>query len=271
LGAFRFAFPFFQPADGSIRGIVEHSHGDWLELLATGGAVALGIFLLGVGLQLVRGASAWARWTDPEMRWLSGGALAATLSLLIHGMMEMSFQSPSTAGIFIVLVCAVPRMGDEQPGEPGSSGLWKRLVRKWGGITLVLACALPLATVISSWSASKAGGEDLGARAGLLDRALRFDPGNPWLAYGKGVTQLWLGEDAGVGRLLFARRALQAADEGLADTPDNANLLELKGTAMAWLRMKGWKETLERADALKPWKKEPKKRDKGLFKGPKPR
>lgn len=116
-----------------------------------------------------------------------------------------------------------------------------------------VAAAGPL---VGAWLAAGAPAEDLGFRANRLEKALRWDRGNPRTTRELAVTYLWLGEERVAGKLLLASRALRTAEAGLAVTPDHAGLWEAKGIALAWLGRKGeaW-NALERARQLAPWKK----------------
>ncbi len=256
LGTFEYAYP---PLHGALSeiGVVEHAHAEWLELLCTGGVVAVVLYGAGLLVQLAFAVRAWWRWQEPPMRRLLGGALAAAFVFIVHGLAELNFQSPANAAVFLVvsvLVFAPQRRGAAEEGErvPQHAAGWPGRV-----LGLVLALGGLNGTVRELggwWCAHEAVEADLPARVRLYTTALHRVPGHPGYARELGVALLWLGEETPAARRAFARQAILAADRGLAGTPDHAGLLEVKGTAVWWLgRREEGKALLARARALRPW------------------
>ncbi len=95
LGTFREAFRAVQPAD--LSGLVETAHGDFLQLLVTGGLVGA---LLGVAawvvlaLFLLRGALLRIRHEEGAFALAGLGAL---VSIALHGLVDFNLSLPATA------------------------------------------------------------------------------------------------------------------------------------------------------------------------------
>lgn len=96
-----------------------HAHNDYLQLLAEHGIV--GYLLLGgfVMLSVARLVAALRVRHDPFIRGLLFGSLAGTLSLLLHSLVDRSFQSFTTAAYFYLILALglaaarLPREGSE--------------------------------------------------------------------------------------------------------------------------------------------------------------
>ncbi|MDD5303988.1 MAG: O-antigen ligase family protein [Elusimicrobia bacterium] len=102
LGSFGTVYPSYQDQD--LRAVVEHAHGDWLELaLETGlfGLAAALAALLAAGWSATR---AWHRARSSEMRALIAGALAAAVVFSAHSLTEFGFQIPGNAVVFLGVV-----------------------------------------------------------------------------------------------------------------------------------------------------------------------
>jgi O-antigen ligase len=121
LGTFRQAFPLVQPAEPP--GTWTHAHNDVLELLTTGGVVALP--LVGWGLwhlarHLRRVFHLGRRSEDRAAGLAALGALAAAL---VHSLVDFSLTVPANA-LTLAIVCgmaagaAVDTLGPRSP-EPG--------------------------------------------------------------------------------------------------------------------------------------------------------
>lgn len=111
LGAFAEAYARVKRGHGELR--VEHAESDWLEILAETGAVGLGLsacalFLLTravlSGLQ-TRSPGA-ERGADRLRRGVGAGALAAVLTLAVHGAFDFNLRIPSNAAL-LALVAAL--------------------------------------------------------------------------------------------------------------------------------------------------------------------
>ena len=249
LGGFADAFLAYQTHMAGL--LVAHAHGEWLELLVTGGVPGLALFLGGVIGQLAVALYAWRRWTDPEVRWLIAGLVAACVAFALHALMELNFQAPASMAVFMaILVLPSPPLPSE--GQKPGWG-WTRVASFGLALAMLWGAATATRAGIGWWLSSRADSAGRRDRVALYERALEFDPGNPEYARAAAVGNLWLGEDAGSGRRAFAARALAAADAGLALTPDHAGLLEAKGTAVWWLGDRKTGEALiNRAHGMRP-------------------
>ena len=95
LGTFREAFRVVQPRD--LPGLVEAAHGDFLQLLVTGGALGalLGIVAwVSLSLILLRGALLRIRHEEGAFALAGLGAL---VSIALHGLVEFNLSVPATA------------------------------------------------------------------------------------------------------------------------------------------------------------------------------
>ena len=106
-GAFADALPRFKTGADLLR--VEHAESEYLELLAEGGLVAVGLLavLLGLaGRAVVRGL---AGQPDRLLRGLGLGAAAGVVTLLVHSAFDFNLRLPSNALLFAF--CAAAALG----------------------------------------------------------------------------------------------------------------------------------------------------------------
>ena len=119
LGTFREAFKRVQPRD--FNGLYEQAHNDALQLLVTGGWIALalgGLALLTMFVLLIRG---WAQQPRREECAVTLAAAAALFSLLVHGLAEFNFSIPAIpATLAIILGCGWAAAN--APAHPSSGG-----------------------------------------------------------------------------------------------------------------------------------------------------
>jgi O-antigen ligase len=101
LGAFADALPRFKRAAGELR--IEHAENDYLEMLAEGGLLGLGLALAVVALltrHVVRGLQ---EQEDRLLRGLGLGAAAGFWALLVHSAFDFNLHIPSNASLFAFL------------------------------------------------------------------------------------------------------------------------------------------------------------------------
>lgn len=121
LGAFRDSLALTQPAD--LPGTWWHAHSDWLELLATVGAVGAAVFLLGLVPLVVRLAKGWTADRRSEDRAVILAALGALVSLAIHESIDFGLTMPAVAVTLAALVgAAAIACGTESPGLNETAG-----------------------------------------------------------------------------------------------------------------------------------------------------
>lgn len=104
LGTFREGFPLVQPAD--LAGTWRQAHNDPLELLATGGAVAFALALVGLAALIVRLAGVLRHGRRSEDRAAALGALGALAAAGLHELVDFSLSLPANAFAVAVLAGA---------------------------------------------------------------------------------------------------------------------------------------------------------------------
>jgi len=100
-GAFFLAYPQFQIGSGRIR--VEQAHNDYLDLVANGGVVALGLAIWFVVMIIGRARTALGSH-DAYRRAAALGAVAGMLGVASHSVVDFGLQ---VTGIAVVLGCLV--------------------------------------------------------------------------------------------------------------------------------------------------------------------
>lgn len=113
MGAFKFAFPSYQPP--GLLGIVKEAHNDWLQLLIEAGGAGFLALIAGLALLAYRFTSSWMRSDSWEARWISMGVLAAAAAFGIHGLVDFSFQIPGNAVVVLTLLAV---LGSRDPADP---------------------------------------------------------------------------------------------------------------------------------------------------------
>jgi O-antigen ligase len=93
LGTFREAFRHVQPPE--VRGLVEHAHSDFLQMLVTGGAVGVALSILAAGSLLIVLVHRWAMQVHREESALALGGIGALIALMLHGMVEFNMSIPA--------------------------------------------------------------------------------------------------------------------------------------------------------------------------------
>jgi O-antigen ligase/Tfp pilus assembly protein PilF len=158
---------------------VEHGVSEPLEVLAESGALGLIVWLLLVGVLVVRPLRAAPRIADPGLRTLAVAAAAGTAGLVLHGLVEVNlrFQPPQ------FLFWALPALALAACGAEGGPGTARRVtVAGWPGrlgigalvgMVFGLAFAMTLSNFVASYhvaSGRRALKQDQLARA---ERAFR--------------------------------------------------------------------------------------------------
>lgn len=113
LGTFREAFRVVQPRE--LVGLVENAHGDFLQLLVTGGAIGalLGVVAwVSLALFLLRGTLLRIRREEGAFALAGLGAL---VSVALHGLVEFNLSIPATsATLALVAGAAVAALRDAE-------------------------------------------------------------------------------------------------------------------------------------------------------------
>ena len=104
-GGFEDALTRFKTAAGQLA--VEHAENDYLELLAEGGIVALGLVAALAALALTRGLRGAASHGDRLARGLATGAAAGLVAIAVHSAFDFNLRIPSNALLCVALVAFV--------------------------------------------------------------------------------------------------------------------------------------------------------------------
>lgn len=118
LGTFREAFRVVQPR--ALTGLVENAHGDFLQLLVTGGAVGALLGVVGwvsLALHLLRGTMLRIRREEGAFALAGLGAL---VFIALHGLVEFNLSIPATSATLALVVgaaVAALRDADTSPGR----------------------------------------------------------------------------------------------------------------------------------------------------------
>jgi O-antigen ligase len=140
-GAFADALPPFKRGAGDLR--VEHAENDYLETLADGGALGLGLALAVAWLLAQRIARGFGNEPDRLKRGLALGAAAGLTALLVHSLFDFNLRITSNA-LLAALLAAWGFSAETDPPE-------RSRVRVIG---FLLALLLGLGATILSASAS---------------------------------------------------------------------------------------------------------------------
>jgi O-antigen ligase len=119
-GAYAIAVPKYHQASGETT--PQEAHNDYLELLASGGLIALGLFIWFV-VNFIRDARTRLRddtGSTPYVRAARLGAVAGVLTVCIHSLVDFGLHIPINAFVFTaLLVIVLVDMGvDNSRGAP---------------------------------------------------------------------------------------------------------------------------------------------------------
>jgi O-antigen ligase len=111
LGAFHDAYPRFKRDHGLLR--VEHAENDYLETLAEGGLLGLGLAVVGLALLL----AAWGRsqGASPIVRGIGLGAVAGLAAVAVHSLVDFNLRIPSNAALAALLAAAAAGAAGVRP------------------------------------------------------------------------------------------------------------------------------------------------------------
>ena len=123
-GSFRSVFPAYK-GDALGNAYFEHAHNDYLEFLAEGGLVGLGLFVAAIACALGPAFAQARRRNSRAARAMAGGCGAGAVSLLVHGLYDFNLQIPANATVFMVVlalcVAAASMPGERRPGPGGAT------------------------------------------------------------------------------------------------------------------------------------------------------
>jgi len=102
IGSFGRLYPVYRTVPGPLG--IDHAHNDYLELLAGGGAVGLGLCAWFVTATLTAVVRACRRRRDPPTLYLTFGSLAGCVAFLVHGASDFSLAIGANALYFFFLL-----------------------------------------------------------------------------------------------------------------------------------------------------------------------
>lgn len=101
LGSFSYIYPLFQKEYE--KGLLDHAHNDYLEVMAESGVAGGGALVAGALALLALLAVRWARRRDSLVRGVGVGCLVGVLAMLIHSGSDFSLRMPANAVYFVTL------------------------------------------------------------------------------------------------------------------------------------------------------------------------
>lgn len=150
LGSFQHAFYGYEPQ--IVRGVVDHIHSDWLELLIETGVIGFSICLAG-GILFLRAIRKGIQLSgNPMNRGMVYGIGGALTVFILHCLVEFSFQIPANAVIFFVLIAALSSLAEPKQSLAASN----RIAARKGVNILVTSLVFIVSAVlvrpaIASW------------------------------------------------------------------------------------------------------------------------
>jgi O-antigen ligase len=104
LGSFRAGFPLVARRD--LGGTLWHAHSDWLELAATGGALALLLVAAALGVVVRRLLVLWRKGERSEDRAAPLAALGALTAVALHELVDFGLTMPANAVVLAAVAGA---------------------------------------------------------------------------------------------------------------------------------------------------------------------
>lgn len=224
LGAFQHSYYLYQPK--TIVGIVEHAHGDWLEILLQVGIFGLIVYLMGLGRFVFRSVSALLHPSRRSIRGLAYGIGASILVFLLHQLVEFAFQIPANAVLFLMMLALVSALS-----HSGERSLAEGLPRHHGKIrgaiavialTLFFISACP---AVAFWYAQKGKAGPTIVRGESLAQAIKWDS-NPRYYDDLAIIQASLPTGMPEVRMEKLRQALVNSEAALLRDSSNARFRE---------------------------------------------
>ena len=226
LGTLQQAYYPYQPRE--VRGIMEHIHCDWLELLIQAGLAGFTAYILGFALFLrscIKSPPHIAKRENPGLaQGVGGGAIA----FAIHGCIDFGFQTPANALIFFLLLAALgilsSRNEDSQkPRLPLFSRI-PQIAIAAAALTLVLFSVPP---AVASWHYLNRKADSPESCAKRLSLAIELDA-QPKYHYELARHLASSMPQQIDGRIQILRQALAHANSALLLDPASPNLRRLQ-------------------------------------------
>ncbi|MBF0177092.1 MAG: O-antigen ligase family protein [Magnetococcales bacterium] len=101
-GTFKYVFPIYRTE--KVQKFNDHSHNDFLEILATQGVIGFSLFGTSLAASWLAMIRRYLRRRDPFARGVLFAALAGSFSLSIHGLVDFNLQIPANACYFWILI-----------------------------------------------------------------------------------------------------------------------------------------------------------------------
>jgi len=116
LGGYWVEVPLFHQGSGKL--VAQQAHNDYLEVLASGGIVGLGL-LIWFAFMVVRQARRALTVTDGFQRAAAGGATIGLVGVAVHSLVEFGLHITLNALVFVALVAIVSLKTMTSPARPG--------------------------------------------------------------------------------------------------------------------------------------------------------
>lgn len=105
MDAFGVAFTRFDAHSGLFR--VEQAHNDYLQMLADGGVVGLGLTAGFIFLLLKRSLARFREESDPFLRTTIIGGLAGCVGILVHSLFDFPLRTAGNAFVFLLVIAVM--------------------------------------------------------------------------------------------------------------------------------------------------------------------
>lgn len=229
LGAVGRVFGAYQQND--VVGVIEHVHGDWLELALQCGLVGFSAVLLAWLAFSLRTLRVWWRAKSREMRALIGGGFLALLAFAIHCLVDFCSQIPANAALFFALAGWLSGAEFWADKAPAGRGSWPRWRWAFAPVFLCLAI-ISSRPAIGAWYARQADLAPFQTRGAFLTHAIAWDP-RPEYHYLLGLNYYDLGMLNPAARPALLNLGLRYAKAATDLEPLNPDFLFLSG-ALLW-------------------------------------
>ncbi len=167
LGTFEDAIIAYRPAGVPASYVVDYAHNDYLQLLAEGGGVGLGILAWAAAAWLTFVIGRWRDRQDTLVRGLVMGGMAAVTAVAVHGVVDFGLHMPGNAVLFVAVLAVVPAVVTLRAHRAGPRvdlrewrrdlGLRPRVASGVATALLLLATGLVLTPeAVADWQARRA-------------------------------------------------------------------------------------------------------------------
>ncbi len=115
-GTFASLYPLYQTADGAAR--YKFAHNDYLQLAVEWGLIGAALVVVAAALFWWRFLGTWSRRRAPEVVFLSAGAAAGLVSVMVHSLVDFSLHLPAVA-LAVTFTAALAAKSGRAVTRPG--------------------------------------------------------------------------------------------------------------------------------------------------------